>query len=80
MYFSFLDAKISLIKENVSHYKGFQINQICAKFLKDIPELISNLLYKITKSSINIAQFLSQCRTARLKSLLQEGTQIDPKN
>ena len=80
--FKFRNAKCEKIYKiliNIHPNKGYGIDEIPGRFLKDRAELLTELLCKIINLSLS-SKFPLMCMTAEVKPLYKKGKNIVPKN
>ena len=71
--------EIYKIQANIDPNKGYGIDEIPGRFLKDGAELLTELLYEIPNLSLS-SKFPFMCRTAKVKPVYEKGKNTEPEN
>lgn len=55
------------------------MDQIPAKFLKEVGDVLAYPLSKIVNLSVRLSVFLEECKILKLELLFKKGSKTDPK-
>ena len=56
------------------------MDQVSAKFLRDVAKVLALPLRNIINISIKLSTFPEECKIAKLKPIFKKGARADPKN
>ena len=71
---------IKKILRSIDTSKTAEMDQVSAKFLRDVAKVLALPLRNIINMSIKLSTFPEECKIAKLKPIFKKGARADPKN